>query len=679
MRCTKCGCELPENSKFCFACGAKLEENCVEAQKKELAENLEQEDCQANEGDEEETVLLGAEIRGSYSEPEEEEHKYCPYCGCENDADAVFCCGCGKNMEMDESGVGENAGGSHSLGRNSGGKISSGKIIGVAAAAVVVIGGAALLVNAFRDDAHTKIAYLKDGKVMQTDLEKYKKDPMEYSGSYGDEDEIYGMRVTYSKDGKYICYPTDVKAEDGMTEFDLNFQKVGKEGGAIEIDDSVTKYKLLDNNKIVYLKARNDTLYISDRKGKKEKIASDVARFKLDKEQKNIVWIEQNNGKSALYQQDINLKKEKKKLSKSAENCIIGDDLKQIVVQEDDKLYLIENFGEREKIASDVGWVVSNNEKDKALYYVKMDEKKINAMDIVEDDTNGDEDMEWFLEELEEHSIEVAENSLYCYKDGKEVEIAKKLSSDIYAQDNSDTVLFTRFKMEELPKVRASKLDEIYDVDQKYYEALQESAETCIYNGKEIVTLDADLKERMGEQRFLVDDEKNIGYTMKVERNKDGEIKESQLLSFKTGKKADGKCSVVAEDVDVMMGAKDGDIYYLTDMDEGMGDLYCNEELIDSDVMIGTLEFTKEQKYPIYKTDYNTSKNLFTLKMFDGKNAKVIADDAFDYKVVDEKKIAVLVDYDDDDSTGTLKLYRGKDKLIELDDDVICLFGGMYN
>ena len=78
------------------------------------------------------------------------------------------------------------------------------------------------------------------------------------------------MRVTYSKDGKYICYPTDVKAEDGMTEFDLNFQKVGKEGGAIEIDDSVTKYKLLDNNKIVYLKARNDTLYISDRKGRKK-------------------------------------------------------------------------------------------------------------------------------------------------------------------------------------------------------------------------------------------------------------------------------------------------------------------------------------------------------------------------------------------------------------------------
>lgn len=45
----------------------------------------------------------------------------------------------------------------------------------MAAAAVVVIGGVALLVNAFGDDAHTKIAYLKDGKVMQTDLENTKR------------------------------------------------------------------------------------------------------------------------------------------------------------------------------------------------------------------------------------------------------------------------------------------------------------------------------------------------------------------------------------------------------------------------------------------------------------------------------------------------------------------------
>ena len=57
----------------------------------------------------------------------------------------------------------------------------------------------------------------------------------------------------------------------------------------------------------------------------------------------------------------------------------------------------------------------------------------------------------------------------------------------------------------------------------------------------------------------------------------------------------------------------------------------------------------------------------------------MIADDVFDYKIVDEKKIAVLADYDDEDGTGTLKLYRGKDKLTELDDDVTCLFGGKYN
>ena len=58
---SKCGCEFTGKfQNFVLHSGAKLEENCVEAQKKELAENLEQEDCQANEGDEEETVLLGA-------------------------------------------------------------------------------------------------------------------------------------------------------------------------------------------------------------------------------------------------------------------------------------------------------------------------------------------------------------------------------------------------------------------------------------------------------------------------------------------------------------------------------------------------------------------------------------------------------------------------------------------
>lgn len=653
MRCKKCGCELPENSKFCFACGAKAE---PEEEKKEQKETV----------TEQETTIV-------------EEGKYCPYCGGKNDADAVFCCVCGKNMSMEDSEAGNRAGTSGGKDEAAKGKLSAGKAMGAAAVAVVVVGGIVLLANLGGADAQTKIAYLKNGKIMQTDLDKYKKEPMKYSGSYGDEDAIYGMRVTYSKDGKYICYPTNVEEEEGEVEFDLNFQKVGKEGGATEIDDSVIRYKLLDNNKILYLKAGNRTLYISDRKGNKEKIASDVSSFKVDKEQNNIVWVEQENGTTSLYQQDLRLKKEKKELSQSADNYLIGENLEQIVVQDDEKLYLIKNFKEREKIASDVSWVVANNEDDEVLYYIKEEKEKIDAMDFVEDDTDGDEDQEWLIEELEDYEIETSRISLYCYKDGKEIEVAKEVGGDVYAQDDSETVLFTKLNLEELPKIRASKLDGTYEVDEKYHEALRKSAEVCLYNGKEIVALDPELSPGRDGQSFLIDDEKNIGYVLKTETDQEGEITESTLLSFKTGKNADGKCRVVAEEADTMMGAKNGDIYYLTDMDEGMGDLYCNDELIDSDVLRSSLEFTKEKEYPVYMTDYNESKGIFTLKMFNGKDAKVIADDVFDYKIVDEKKIVVLADYDDDDETGTLKLYRGKDKLIELDEDVTCLFGGQYN
>ena len=77
--------------------------------------------------------------------------------------------------------------------------------------------------------------------------------------------------MSYSKDGKYICYPTDVNYGDDDIEFRLNMQKVGKTEEPVKIDSSVTSYTILDNNKILYKKAGNDTLYINDKKGNKEK------------------------------------------------------------------------------------------------------------------------------------------------------------------------------------------------------------------------------------------------------------------------------------------------------------------------------------------------------------------------------------------------------------------------
>ena len=97
MRCTKCGCELPENSKFCFACGAEIDP--AEEQKKIPAEEQETAGWETDRGDEDETVLLSEGISAYRPEQEERvteseettegEGKYCPFCGGKNDADAV--------------------------------------------------------------------------------------------------------------------------------------------------------------------------------------------------------------------------------------------------------------------------------------------------------------------------------------------------------------------------------------------------------------------------------------------------------------------------------------------------------------------------------------------------------------------------------------------------------------
>ena len=280
------------------------------------------------------------------------QQRFCPHCGGANDADAVFCSICGKDMNGDGQPVVEAA---------TSKKVPKKLIVGAVGvvAAVVVIGGVVKIVGGLggsKSDSY--ITYVKDGYINQSDIEHYKKKPVEYQGRYGstsDDGENYSAGVSYSKDGKYICYPTDVNYGDDDIEFRLNMQKVGKTEEPVKIDSSVTSYTILDNNKILYKKAGNDTLYINDKKGNKEKIASDVNYFYLDSDQKNIVWSESNgDGTINVCQQDIALKKEKKTLAKDVDSFYASSDLKYVVVQEQDTLYMVENFGEKQKIASGV-------------------------------------------------------------------------------------------------------------------------------------------------------------------------------------------------------------------------------------------------------------------------------------------------------------------------------------
>ena len=145
-------------------------------------------------------------------------------------------------------------------------------------------------------------------------------------------------------------------------------------------------------------------------------------------------------------------------------------------------------------------------------------------------------------------------------------------------------------------------------------------------------------------------------------------------MSFQTGESADGSCRIVAEDVDSIQMLTEGKIYYLTDVNESEGELYCNEDYVDSDVFVGSLKEVKDGV--AYAVDYDSNKGRATLKLYNGKEDRKIADDVYAYHVFDEKNVVVLVDYSLDRKEGDLKYYKGKDKLAEIDEDVTTIFGG---
>ena len=624
----------------------------------------------------------------------------CVSCGCEISENAKFCPHCGAKQP----------------------KLSKKLVIG--AAAVILAVGVVSAAGVFLSGNHKYVAYLKNNSVNQADLEHHKKETVEYSGDYGEEDnnpDAY-VKVEYSKDGKYIFYPTEVTHEKNTVypEYCLNMQKVGKEEDPIKLDNSVWQYHVLEQNKVLYIKSGNNTLYINDKKGNKEKIASHVEDYHIDKDEKNIVWIEAEDGVYAIYQQDLALKREKKALATNINFYDISENLKQIAVVEEDTLYVIRNFDDKKKIASHVSGIVSNSEQTGSICYIKVPDRALTGVDIVEDDCLESDvnikepyydqyivqraekneytgryerveafdqeayDQAWEQYEAKENRDKIREDlkelefgaymkELYCFQNGKEELVEEFYAEQVYDYGiegkKNGVFAFNRYRMEEVPQIKMSEIESFSDLADLYYENLNNVKESCIFTEKKVITLSENL-----EYAVALEPEKKIGYGLKAETSEEEVTRTYTLMSFQIEESSDGSCKIVAENVDSIQMLTKGKIYYLTDVNESAGELYCNGEHVDSDVFVGSLENVKDGV--AYAVDYDSNKGRATLKLYNGKENRKIADDVYAYHVFDGKNIAVLVNYSLDSKEGDLKYYRGKDKLLEIEEDVTAIFGG---
>lgn len=716
MKCIKCGWELADSAKFCAKCGAKQPEKADYGYMNNGYDNS----GYTNNGYDNSGYAENGYGNGGYAE-----NGY----GSGGYADNGYGSGGYAENGYGNTGYAENgyAGNSEKKGMSGKAKkkAASGKsknkskskskkvplIVGsgvvVAAAAVVGIvyfaGGIGGASGGSKDVSDQYVQYVKDFSLNVIDTDSRKMEPTILNSNiyYTDSD----LTVKYSDDGKYMYYPSDY---DGYT-FALNRIKVGADPEKAErIDSSASEFWILPDQKILYL--RDDTLYVSDAKGNKEKVSANVDFVYLNEDRTYILWLDYSDNNASIYCQDVKLKKEKVKLASDAVLCDFSDSFDRLIIMQDDILYKIDDFGEKVKIESGVTAYCGMSEDGHQIYYSKYNEGVLKASDLVEDDMaeadaqmtspnmddyvkesvekNGDkyekvETMDWdayqaawdeyyakesrdyLRENLEDYEISTYFSELRVYTDGQSETISDQMTS--FLGSGKEAFVYSTADVADLEKIKLSEISYASEVKELYDEKLEAATETWIYNDG--TTLELDVTYDGAYCRFS--DDGFTGYLV----NYSGENTQLYAFDVETG----ANLTEISDNLYMICEITNDGIYYISDVYEDSngsydGDLYFNGELIDTDVrgmLFGAIEGT-DTIY--YGTDVSSDDTRFTLRLYGGSGSPVtVADDVSQAVVLDKDKIVLLQDYSLSSGKGDLKLYKGKNELKTLDEEVSCI------
>ncbi|MEY8337089.1 zinc ribbon domain-containing protein [Lachnospiraceae bacterium 62-35] len=628
MKCRQCGTEMEDDSVFCPNCGAKSQQDSQD---------------QSTSGS--------------------QDMIFCPNCGQQMTADSAFCPNCGQTVE----------------GSGRAGKKDLKKIlvpVGAAAAAIIVIAAAVGIGGKLfgssggsgKDKIYNKdkLIYAKDDSLYFANLNKLKKEPVEYTDDIRDSDMTYGFSgvlsgsyrgASFTRDGKYCYYPERMD-EDGR--FRLMCKKVGSKDEGEKIDSDVIAYNIAASGDVIYQKD-NYSLYLWDGK-EKNKVDSDVARtsFNVSEDGSAVIWTKDEGDFFDLYYQKFGKKSEKIKLESDVEDLLgFNEDYSKIYIMKNDTVYQIVKQGKKEKVVGDA-YSVRGLDPDKGtFFYLVESEAVMVAEDFVTDDIGQDENnSRWdgLREDLKEREIHLNLKDLY-YFDGKEKQLVSDSAAGVETS-RKGVAIFKEAGSEDIPRINLSEINYAGDVEDHVRE--YQSSVYCLAVGPEVTELDEE-----PFRNYKWDEDKGFIYALKGE-DEDG----NDLLSINIGKGNQGEITTVDEDVEYLEGVYNGSLYYFKDLDRYgyAGDLYRDGEMVVSDAAINSVVEIPESSGVLCITDGNSDKNRGTLTLVKGKKTNNIADDVSYFDAVGEKAVIMLTDYNSSRRRGDLKYFQGKEvKTIDTD------------
>lgn len=658
MFCKNCGMELEDGALFCSACGAQNEPETGETEAK--AEIL------SADGD---AAILPA---GEEAEKAEENRvRFCPNCGCENDAEDVFCRECGMALA-----VVAQAGG-HQKTRLAVGKKGPVGMLGVGAAClaalVLLVWGVAHLVSG-ASSGSSFVIYDKENELTAARRSKFAPVVVgdriqEYTDENGNGtgmDVDYYIR--YSESGDYLYYPQ--KCENG--EFDLYRKDLNKKKDrGTKLVSKIQNYILIDENSFVYVKdSERNKLYLY-RKGESEKIASDIDWLRVSPNGKYVLWLTDGE----LRAQETKFKATPQKLDSDV-TFVQGfsDDLKTIVYRKENDLYIMKGMKESEKIAGDVDVAYLHDVNGGGrIYYLKSDDasENLSYYDLITDDLLA-QDQEMIEPRYEDYETTV-------FRDGEETS-----EWDEQAYNEAYGPYQEKLNRDELRHSLASSYVDMTQWEVYYYEGGKgESSRICTVN----LMLD------MGIFGGRTQDEAMLFM---------GDVAVEQAELCKLSELSDLDEWEARERITerLMENAK---LRYLRNGQTGEvaqagENSVCNSVYVNEDQHIAYLQYEEDGRQAVYRYDYTAKEavpelisdevgyvvtaDMEKLCYVDEDNTlfygeREVGEEASGLLVCDDKKVLYLSDQEDNE--GTLMLFDGGESSVEIAENVWAGSYGLFD
>ena len=659
MKCINCGNEIPPNSKFCPVCGTRqIPENSLRA-------NPDNSSSKAN-----------GNVRPSSAE------------GFTSKANGNVRPSSADGFTSKANGNVRTSSADKNIASKGKGRTAIKIIIPVFLAAVAVVLGffavrlffaEKTVVPSDKPEPVTKMfVYAQDGSLYLADAENPEKEAVKLDGVYSESLSSDLSMTAFTPDEKYVCYPAS--AGTGGT-FKLYVKEIESDESAVLLATDVSDYKLLDNEKVIY-KAKG-VLYLTDFTGDSKKIASGCSKWEITEDQKYLIWmgVYNSNSYNGISYIDTELKQEKKELASSADDLFeMTANGEKIFFMDNNDLYVVENFGEKKKIGSDV-FNMPFMDTEGTAYYLKKDENKT-FYDLIEDDlldtadasapSAGNNRYNQPVNTIREilKNPKHAETYLWQFcmysKDAEEV-----LDSGVIFDDTRDLNLkfpaIGYYKKGDAPVTTMSALlaaVESKDIEEYLIQhvlmkfiASEYAYRYCSKNGP------VELNEGVGRIFAAENSQKGFGFI----RNGD----DWNLYTFALSGGDKGKCYLYEEDLSLYGGPLfDGeDIYYYVNnsADGRICNLYKNHEEIAHDVQ-PALSLMKVIDGILY---YESQEDQFgyILNKYDGENSDVIAENVHTYHYIAPDCILMITNCNSKSKEGVLSVYNGKE-CITLSDHV---------